>query len=131
MSVVFPRCCQILLSFLVLLLAACGGGGGGSAPVPVVKARGTAALIEAASGGDAESPQIACDASDNALAVWSKSDGIRNDIWANRYTAGSGWDTATLLQAGTTGRVSHYRLAGDPSGNALSPQIAFDGRGNA
>ncbi len=34
MSVVFPRCWQILLSFLVLLLAACGG----SAPVPVVKA---------------------------------------------------------------------------------------------
>ena len=46
---------------------------------------GTAALIEAASGGDAYHPQIALAANGNALAVWEQSDGTHTNIWANRF----------------------------------------------
>lgn len=39
-------------------------------------------------------------------------------IWANRYTAGTGWGTAALIET-------------DNAGNAYSPQIACDTAGNA
>ena len=46
---------------------------------------GIAALIETDNLGDAASPQIAFDASGNALAVWERTDGTRISIWANSF----------------------------------------------
>ena len=46
---------------------------------------GNAALIETDNAGGAFSPQIAFDASGNALAVWRQSDGTRLNIWANTF----------------------------------------------
>ena len=106
-----------------LLLQSCGGGGGGGGTPPAVSPWGTAQLIETENSGNAVDPQIAIDASGNALAVWYQ-DGdataaTRYDIWANRYTASTGlWGTATLIET-------------DNAGNALGPQIAFDASGNA
>ncbi len=76
-----------------------------------------AELIETNNAG-AQDPQIAIDANGNAIAVWEQSDGTRDSIWANRYTAGSGWGSAQLIET-------------DNAGNAESPQIAFDANGNA
>ena len=67
---------------------------------------------------DAISPQITCDRNGNALAVWDQSTGSLYNIWVNRYTAGTGWGAAALMPT-------------DLSLYGLSPQIAFDGRGNA
>ena len=64
------------------------------------------------SGG---SPQVAIDASGNAMAVWNQD----YHIWANRYVAGTGWSGATLIDSTTAG------------GSSSSPQIAVDGNGNA
>ena len=75
----------VSIFFVLATLAACGGGGGGTAPAPTSKAWGTAALIETDNAGGASTPQIAIDASGNALAVWSQSDGTRDNIWANRF----------------------------------------------
>ena len=73
---------------------------------------GTATLLETDNAGNASNPQIALDASGNALAVWYQSDGTRNNIWANRYNAStSAWGTATLIET-------------DNAGSASSPQIA-------
>jgi len=112
---------RILVPTVSLFLAACGGGGGGGGgstpPPPVTKAWGTAALIETDDAGDASSSQIAFDASGNALAVWYQSDGTRYNIWSNRYTAGTGWGTAEMIESGI--------------GTAYSPQIAVDAAGNA
>ena len=63
-------------------------------------------------------PQVAFDASGNALAVWTQSDGTRWNIWSNRYAPGSGWGTAQLIET-------------DNVGNAGSPHIAFDSNGSA
>jgi hypothetical protein len=52
------------------------------------------------------------------MAVWIQSDGLRNNVLANRYTAGQGWGTAVLIET-------------DNAGPALEPRIAFDGNGNA
>ena len=77
----------------------------------------TAQLIETGNAGYASRPQIAFDASGNALAVWDQFDGTRRNIWANRYTAGTGWGTAQLIETN--------------AGDAIDSQIAFDASGNA
>ncbi|MBI5739468.1 MAG: hypothetical protein HZA16_02005 [Nitrospirae bacterium] len=77
-----------------------------------------AALIETDNTGDASIPQVAMDAQGNATAVWRQADGARTNIWANRYTAGTGWGTAVLVET-------------DNTGSAYSPQVAMDAQGNA
>jgi hypothetical protein len=79
---------------------------------------GTAVLLESNNAGSAGDPQIAFDANGNAIAVWQQSDGTRNNIWANRYTSGTGWGTPQLIET-------------DNAGAAINPQIAFDASGNA
>jgi hypothetical protein len=109
----------------VLVLAACGGGGGGSSAGP--KAWGSAALIENDNADFAQSPRIAFDSSGNALAVWSQSDGLRYNIRANRYTAGTGWGTATLIETNNDGDAEFPQIAFDANGNALAVWSQSDG----
>ncbi|MCP4276039.1 MAG: Ig-like domain-containing protein, partial [Gammaproteobacteria bacterium] len=80
---------------------------------------GTAEKIET-DIGYAYSPQIAVDGSGNAIAVWNQSDSDSNptSIWANRFDeSATSWGTATKIET--------------DAGAAGSPQIAFDGSGNA
>ena len=62
------------------------------------------------------SPRIAVDPSGNVMAVWMQSDGNAQSIYANKYTAGAGWGTATLLETSDM--------------PASSPQIVADSMGN-
>jgi len=87
---------------------------------------GTAALIES-EAGTADSPQIAIDANGNALAVWKQSDGTSYSVWANRYTAGTGWGTAALIETNNAGDVEDPRIAIDANGNALAVWAQYDG----
>ena len=75
-----------------------------------------AMLIESETGF-ASDPQIALDANGNALAVWEQPIGSRDNIWANRYDAITGWGTPSLIE--------------NTDWNAFSPQVAFDANGNA
>ncbi|MBL1260616.1 MAG: hypothetical protein COB33_008815 [Thiotrichaceae bacterium] len=79
---------------------------------------GSAELIETDDTGNAVTPQVAMDGSGNALAVWSQSDGVRNNIWANRYTAGGTWGTAQKIET-------------DDAGSATAPQITVNSNGDA
>jgi hypothetical protein len=79
---------------------------------------GTAVLIETDNAGTAYEPQVAIDSSGDAMAVWRQSDGTQYNIWANRYTSGTGWGTAVLIET-------------DNAGSAYTPQVAFDSTGNA
>ena len=122
---------DVSILFVLATLAGCGGGGDGggstAAPPPnsgggtgggaTPKAWGTATIIETDNAGSASSPQIAIDANGNALAVWMQSDGTRDNIWSNRYSAGTGWGTAALIETDNAG--------------AYNPQIAIDANGNA
>ena len=76
-----------------------------------------ATFIDSGPGNDAGEPQIAFDGQGNAFAVFRQSDGSHHRIYANCWT-GSAWDGATLIDSG-------------PGNDAGSPQIAFDGQGNA
>ena len=90
---------------------------------------GTVAVLEAVTPGASRSPQIALDASGNALVVWSRYDGTSafDNIWANRYTAGSGWGTAGLIESDNTGAATVPQVAFDASGNALAVWQQSDG----
>ena len=122
---IFLTC--IALFIASSLLFACGDsddGGGDSNGASRVW--GTAELIETDDAGSAGSPQIAFDGSGNAIAVWEQSDGIRDNIWSNRYDATTGWDTAELIET-DTGWVNYPQIAVDSSGNAIAVWEQFDG----
>ena len=125
---------------VIAALSACGGGGGGDTATspttnngvdtttPTAKAWGMATLIETDNAGRATRPQIAVDASGNALAVWRQSDGTRLNIWANSFTAATNsWGTATLIETDNAGNAGSPQLAYDASGNALAVWEQFDG----
>ena len=80
----------------------------------------SAGLIETDNAGDAFIPQVTFDWNGNAIAVWYQWDGLRNNIWSNRFTAGTGWGTAELIETDNTGTVSEPAVAVDRSGNAIS-----------
>ncbi len=79
----------LFLFAFAFILANCGGNGGDENDSSATIApsgpptSGTAQLI--AGTGAAGYPQIAMDASGNAIAVWSQSDGTRNNIWAHWF----------------------------------------------
>jgi hypothetical protein len=74
-------------------------------------------LVETNSAGAATKPQLAFDASGNAIAVWQQHDGTRWNIWASRFVPGSGWEAPTLIEAG--------------AGTAASPKVAMNASGAA
>ena len=80
---------------------------------------GTATPIETDNSGDATAPQVAVDPSGNSVAVWFQDDGTRYNIWSNRYTSGTGWGTATLIETDNSGDATVPQVAVDPSGNAV------------
>lgn len=65
-------------------------------------------------------PHVAIDANGNALAVWHRPDGTWNSIWANRYTAGSGWGSAVLVETDNTNSAHDARVAIDGNGDGLA-----------
>jgi hypothetical protein len=85
---------------------------------------GAASTIETNNISDAYNPQIAMDSSGNGVAVWSQtvwSQGVgRQHIWANRYTSGKGWGTATLVENNNLDFASNPKIAVDNNGNALA-----------
>jgi hypothetical protein len=81
---------------------------------------GTAGLIEADNAGNALGPQLASDQNGNAIAVWYQDDGTRENVWANRYVAGTGWGTARLIETDNAGTACYPRIALDRNGNAIA-----------
>ena len=88
---------------------------------------GTVTLLEVVAPGASRDPQIAIDANGNALAVWSRYDGVSENIWANRYTAGVGWGAASLIETDNAGPATAPKVAFDAAGNALAVWQQSDG----
>lgn len=77
-----------------------------------------AVRIDRADGGAALLPEIALDAAGNAIAVWTADDGMRQNIWANRFAADGGWSAAAPIEDGDAD-ATVPRIAMDRAGNAL------------
>jgi hypothetical protein len=92
---------------------------------------GKAQLLETDNAGYATDPQVAVDASGNATAVWYQYDGMRNNIWSNRYSATTGtWGTAQLIETENLGHAFAPQVAMDASGNATAVWFQSDGPRN-
>ena len=89
----------------------------------------TAGLIDTDNTGNAYDPQVAIGQNGNALAVWYQSDGIRYNIWANRYVSGSGWQTAELIETDNAGSAVYPQVAIGQDGNAIAVWYQHDGTG--
>jgi hypothetical protein len=88
-----------------------------------------AASIDAGNEGYSDYPMIAIDSGGNAIAVWVRNDGTRNNIWANRFSNGTGWGTATLIET-DEGDVDMPCVAINPGGTAVVVWHQSDGTVN-
>lgn len=99
-----------------------GGGGqggsageGGSAGTAVEGVWHEATLIEHDDTGDAQEPRLAGSRGGNAVAVWLQWDGERNNVWANTYDSGTGWQTDQPIEH-EDGDADAPQVAVSPSG---------------
>ena len=86
---------------------------------------GAAELITLnALGSSSSGPRIALDSNGNGIAVWSQTVvSGKIQIWSNRFTLGSGWGTAALLEnfrANDNYPAQYPEVAFDPAGNAFA-----------
>ena len=90
---------------------------------------GTATLLET-SDLPVSNPRIAVDSNGNAIAVWQQQRwaGGPSVIYANRYVAGTGWGTVTVVYVDTTNYVwaDDPQIAVDPNGNAMAVWALHD-----
>lgn len=70
----------------------------------VDKGWGEAVLIDADNINEARDPKIDVDGNGNAIVVWSKCDGKLNNIYANGYLVGKGWQSPTMLNRNGAGK---------------------------
>jgi hypothetical protein len=73
-------------------------------------------------------PQVAFGGDGSAVAVWAKMDetGAYN-LWAGRYTPGSGWGPATPIGTAATQEAQHPQVACDASGRMIVTWYQSDG----
>ncbi|WP_375176317.1 Ig-like domain-containing protein [Marinobacter mobilis] len=88
---------------------------------------GSASLLENENFGGAGSPQATMDAAGNALVVWFQMDASRQNVWANRYSAGAGWGSADIIETNSTGNALDARVALDTNGNGMAVWYQDDG----
>ena len=62
--------------------------------------------------------QVVWDTHGQALAIWRAFDGVRNDLWADRFN-GVSWTGARLLET-NVGDVGNAHIALDATGNAIA-----------
>jgi hypothetical protein len=88
---------------------------------------GRGECIAPTENGEATCPQIAMDATGDAIAVWQQSDGVRTSIWAAQYLAGRGWGAAEPINANMPWSAFGASLAMDAGGNAVAVWEQSDG----
>jgi hypothetical protein len=88
---------------------------------------GAAEPIETDNRGHAGDPRVAIDPDGNAISVWHQSDGMRANIWANRYTPSNGWGTPERIETNDDGEARLSHVAMDPDGNAIVVWHQSDG----
>ena len=86
-------------------------------------------MIELDNAGSALNPEVAVDVNGNAIAVWQQSDGTRDNILSNRFSAGT-WGAAVPIETDNAGNARNPRIAFDANGNAIAVWFQSDGTRN-
>jgi hypothetical protein len=69
---------------------------------------------------DADAPQVAVSPSGTAVAVWSLSDGEREEVWANDYAPSRDWGRAQRIDGGDSSQETAPQVAADREGRAVA-----------
>lgn len=79
-------------------------------------------VVGAGGGQYGPTPQVAMNEAGDAFVVWShQANGSAvQDVWANRYAAGTGWGTAQLLETDSTSNSVEPQIAAGKNGNAMA-----------
>jgi hypothetical protein len=88
---------------------------------------GVETLIETVNTGNAFDPMVDMDGTGSAVAVWRQHDGTIYNVISNRYTPGSGWGTAEIIESGDGQIQPPTNVAVDDDGNALVVWRQWDG----
>lgn len=86
-----------------------------------------AVRLEEVNAGDAVAPQVAMDASGDAVVVWHQFDGTRFNIWAGRYDRNDGWGDPQRLETSNAGDARNAQVAVSRGGVATAAWEQFDG----
>ncbi len=78
---------------------------------------GPAFLLDGASGGGSNFPEVAVNPNGDAIVVFQKLDGDVSNIYANHYSVNDGWSAPVRLDVGND--------------TSTFPQVAIDANGNA
>ena len=87
---------------------------------------GAPQVVETSEWGWAYNPQVAMDASGNAIVVWEQWDGSHLNIYSKRYIVGDGWGETELAETDDSGNAVEPRLAVDSSGNSVAVWMVQD-----
>lgn len=80
----------------------------------------TAEMLNPDQSGNSSDPDIAIDGSGNAIAVWTRSDGIGNNVWSSQYSGSTNtWGAAEMIQTNTPEYAGMPKVAYDPFGDAV------------
>ncbi len=88
---------------------------------------GTAGKIESEDLGNVFPLDVIVDDSSNITAIWLQSDGLNNNLWANRFTVGTGWGIAEKIESEDLGSVFSSRQILDSAGNITVVWSQSDG----
>jgi hypothetical protein len=80
----------------------------------------TPVAIDVPTAGESKGLELAADGGGNLVAVWSRSDGVTEHVYANRYVARRGWTGPTQLDSGSGGDATTPSVGLDASGNGIA-----------
>ncbi len=81
---------------------------------------GDTIVLDTSGYGGVGNPRVSFDGKGNAMVVWNQSDGNNYSIWANHYSAGSGWSGAEIIEDNDTGDAGFPKISLDSSGDAVA-----------
>jgi len=95
--------------------------------VTINKAWDSAPVLLENANGSSNAPQIAVNTHGDAIAVWPQSDGAQYSLYASHYTAATGWGSPALIENNIKGDAESPKIAMDDRGNAIAIWEQWDG----
>ncbi len=83
--------------------------------------------LDSGEAGPVGHPLVAINARGEAVAVWLRTQGTRDDLWASTYTPGPGWSSPRFIERNETGSVREPSVSMDEAGNAHVVWAQHDG----
>jgi hypothetical protein len=83
--------------------------------------------LESNTVGNARTPDIAINGLGSYAVVWTQNDGTRDNIWAIRFLAGSGWSSPKLIETFNAGSAANPKVSLDNADITVAVWSASDG----